>query len=109
MRHARVQASQDKLAGYWRSARKLTLALLLIWLLLTLVIVFFARELSGLNFFGWPFSFYMAAQGATLIYVAIVAYYAWAMRRLDQLLNSSEEAGVGAAAANAGQGGKDMP
>jgi putative solute:sodium symporter small subunit len=47
-------------------------------------VIFFARELAGFTFFGWPVSFYMAAQGTTLIYVGIVGCYAWRMRRFDR-------------------------
>lgn len=72
--------------AYWRQSRRLILQLLLVWFLVTFGVIFFARELSHVRFFGWPFSFYMAAQGATLIYVAIVAVYAWRMRRLDKML-----------------------
>ena len=45
--------------------------------------MFFARELAGLSVFGWPLSFYLAAQGAALIYLAIIALYAWRLRRYD--------------------------
>jgi putative solute:sodium symporter small subunit len=47
------------------------------------VVVFFARELS-FNFFGWPFSFYMGAQGALIIYMIIVWFYAQYMNNLDK-------------------------
>lgn len=73
-------------AAYWRRTRRFTLLLLLSWFLLTFGVIFFARELSAVSFFGWPFSFYMAAQGTTLIYVAIVALYAWRMRQLDRIV-----------------------
>ena len=46
--------------------------------------------LSGIMFFGWPLSFYMAAQGMVLIYVAIVGCYEFKMRKLDA--SSQEEA-----------------
>jgi putative solute:sodium symporter small subunit len=46
--------------------------------------VFFARELAGLSLFGWPLSFYLAAQGAALIYLAILGAYALGMRRFDR-------------------------
>jgi putative solute:sodium symporter small subunit len=58
--------------------------LLAVWLLATFCIIFFARELSGLAIFGWPLSFYLAAQGASLIYLAIIAFYAWRMRALER-------------------------
>jgi putative solute:sodium symporter small subunit len=68
---------------YWRKNVTITLVLLAIWFFVTYVIGFFARELS-FNFFGWPFSFYMGAQGALVIYVLIIWFYARYMNRLDQ-------------------------
>jgi len=62
----------------------MTGCLLAVWVLATFCIVFFARELSGLTIFGWPLSFYLAAQGASLIYLAIIACYAWRMRALER-------------------------
>lgn len=69
---------------YWRRNLRLTSVLLAIWFLVTFVMAFFARELAAINFFGWPFSFYMAAQGSLIIYVVIIWYYARAMRKLDE-------------------------
>ena len=46
--------------------------------------MFFARELSGLFIFGWPLNFYLAAQGASLAYLAIIAAYGLYMRRADR-------------------------
>jgi len=78
----RVNPEQLRLARYWRRTRSLTAWLLLGWVLLSFVVTYFARELS-FSFFGWPFSFWVASQGALLGYCVIVAYYAYAMRRLD--------------------------
>ncbi|MFZ6750329.1 DUF4212 domain-containing protein [Undibacterium sp. Ren11W] len=69
-------------SAYWRQTRRLTMSLLLSWLLLSFGILFFARELSGLRFFGWSFSFYMAAQGLTLIYVLILAIFSLKSHRI---------------------------
>ena len=44
---------------------------------------YFAIPLAEINFFGWPLSFYMAAQGSLIIYVLIIWYYAKYMRKLD--------------------------
>jgi putative solute:sodium symporter small subunit len=68
---------------YWRKNVTITLILLAIWFVVTYVIGFFARDLS-FNFFGWPFSFYMGAQGSLVIYVLIIWFYARYMNRLDQ-------------------------
>jgi putative solute:sodium symporter small subunit len=72
----------DKRRRYWRKTLRLTAWLLLIWFLASFVTTYFARELN-FSFFGWPFSFWLGAQGIPLLYVLIVGYYAWAMNRLD--------------------------
>lgn len=68
---------------YWRRNLRLTGLLLALWFGVTFGVSFFARELS-FGFFGWPFSFWVASQGALIVYAAIVWYYAWAMNRLDR-------------------------
>ena len=67
---------------YWRKNLRLTAVLMVIGFVVTFVVAFFARELN-FNFFGWPFSFWMAAQGALLVYLALVWFYARCMNRLD--------------------------
>jgi putative solute:sodium symporter small subunit len=68
---------------HWRLTQRLTAALLVVWWAVTFVVGYFARELD-FEFFGWPFSFWVAAQGAPIVYVLIVAFYAWKMDRLDR-------------------------
>ncbi len=66
---------------YWRSTLRLTGGLFLLWLAVTFGIAYFARELD-FTFFGWPFSFWTAAQGSLIVYVLIIWIYA---RRMDAL------------------------
>jgi putative solute:sodium symporter small subunit len=68
---------------YWSKNLRVTAILLAIWFVATFVVGYFARELS-FNFFGWPFSFYMAAQGSLVAYVLIIWYYARYMNNLDK-------------------------
>ncbi|HEY0847826.1 MAG TPA: DUF4212 domain-containing protein [Noviherbaspirillum sp.] len=86
--------NSEKMTGkrsiYWRRVRFFTLMLITVWFVVTFGIIFFARELSTFTFFGWPFSFYMAAQGLTLMYVVIVFIYAKHMRRLDKTLENGD-------------------
>jgi putative solute:sodium symporter small subunit len=71
-------------ATHWQRTRRMTAALLALWLATGFATVFFARSLAKLTLFGWPLPFYMAAQGASLVYLAIIGGYAWRMRRLDR-------------------------
>jgi len=68
---------------YWSRNLRLTAVLLLIWFVVTYVMAYFAIPLAEINFFGWPLSFYMAAQGSLIVYVLIIWYYARAMRKMD--------------------------
>lgn len=69
--------------AHWRATLRWTSGLLLIWFGVTFVVAYNARALD-FDFFGWPFSFWVAAQGALLVYLALVAGYARVMRRLDE-------------------------
>ena len=71
-------------ATHWRRTRRLTFVLMALWLATSFGTVYFARELSRVTVFGWPLSFYMAAQGASLVCLAIIGVYAWRMRRFDR-------------------------
>lgn len=71
-------------AVHWRRTRRLTQLLLCLWLAVGFGTVFFARELARFELFGWPLSFYMAAQGASLVSLGAIGVYAWRMRRFDR-------------------------
>jgi putative solute:sodium symporter small subunit len=78
----KIRAGQR--AVHWQKTRSLTVKLLLLWLATGFCTMFFARDLAGLELFGWPLPFYLAAQGSLLVYLGILAFYAWRMRRLDR-------------------------
>jgi len=75
--------SDSRREQYWSRNLRITAILLGIWFVVTFVVGWFARDLS-FNFFGWPFAFWVAAQGALVVYVWIIWYYASYMNRLDQ-------------------------
>ncbi len=69
---------------YWSRNLRITAVLLAIWFVVTFVVGYYAREFFNVNFFGWPFSFWMGAQGALVVYVIIIWYYARYMNNLDR-------------------------
>ena len=76
----------------WQKNLNVTAKLMGVWFVVTFVVTFFARDLS-FNFFGWPFSFWMASQGSLIIYVLIIWYYASYMNKIDQEHGVAEEEG----------------
>ena len=89
MEHKTTSATTP--SSYWDKTRRLTMALLGLWFAITFGAVFFARELDRVNLFGWPLSFYMAAQGIMLIYLAIVVVYTIRMGRAQRQLQQTGE------------------
>jgi putative solute:sodium symporter small subunit len=67
----------------WRRRMRVTGWLLAAWFAVTFGVSFFARELRVVVF-GWPLSFWVAAQGALLVYMALVVGFARQMGRLDE-------------------------
>jgi putative solute:sodium symporter small subunit len=84
-------AAYEKRQEYWRKNLNITATLMLIWFVVTYVVGWYARELS-FSFFGWPFSFWVGAQGALVVYVLIIWFYARYMNNLDKEYGVDEEA-----------------
>ncbi|WP_084150779.1 DUF4212 domain-containing protein [Azohydromonas australica] len=83
-------APAPALTRHWRRTRVLTAVLLLVWFGASFVPVFFAAELRQ-RFFGWPLGFWIASQGALLVFLLVVVVYAWAMGRIDAASGLDEE------------------
>jgi putative solute:sodium symporter small subunit len=69
---------------YWRRNLKLTASLLAVWFVVTFVVSYFARDLADVTVLGFPLGFYMGAQGAPVIYLLIIWWYARYMNNLDR-------------------------
>ncbi|HMT80286.1 MAG TPA: DUF4212 domain-containing protein [Azonexus sp.] len=69
--------------AYWRKTRRLTFSLISVWLVITFGLTWFARDVNEILILGFPFGFYMAAQGTLLIYLLIIWWYNRQMIRID--------------------------
>ncbi|MGB8856893.1 MAG: DUF4212 domain-containing protein [Burkholderiales bacterium] len=79
----------QKHKDYWRKNLRVTGSLLAIWIVVSFVLTYFADALT-FDFIGWPFSFYMSAQGSLIIYMLIIWLYARYMNRLDEQYGVNE-------------------
>ena len=76
---------------YWRKNLRITAILMVIWFIVTFIAGYYARELNQLTIIGFPVGFYIGAQGALIIYVVMIFYYAWYMNKLDNEYDVAEE------------------
>ena len=73
----------EKHREYWHKNLVITAILMVVWFIATFVEGWYARELNGTTFLGFPLGFYMSAQGSLIIYVVIICIYARYMNALD--------------------------
>ncbi len=86
---------------FWLQTRRFTLGLLAVWLIVNLGVPWFARELDGYSFLGFPLGYWLAAEGALLVYILLIAVYVLVMDRLEAALlakTAAASCGAGAAA-----------
>lgn len=60
------------------------MVLLLLWVVVTLALPWFARDLDVWRVGGFPLGFWMTAHGSILFYLLVLALDAWWMDRIDR-------------------------
>lgn len=73
----------EERALHWFRSRNLTLGVLVIWVVASLVVPFFAQSLNEWTILGMPFGYFMTAQGALVIFVALIFFQNWRQEEID--------------------------
>ena len=74
---------------HWAKTRNLTIVILILWVIFSFVVHWFAEDLNAISFMGFPLGFYMAVQGSLAIFVALIFVQNWMQDKID------DEAGLG--------------
>ncbi|MCY4007949.1 MAG: DUF4212 domain-containing protein [Rhodobacteraceae bacterium] len=75
-------------AEHWRKTRRLTIWVLVLWVVFAFVVHWFAKDLNGASFLGFPLGYYFAVQGSLAIFVILIFGQNWIQDMID------EEAGL---------------
>ena len=87
------ELTEQQKKDYWRYNLRLTVILLVIWFVVGYLLSgLWAAQLNKVSFLGFPFGYYMAAQGSLAIFVIEIAVYARLMNRKDLECGIYEEA-----------------
>ena len=87
---ARSRATESALSRadrreYWRRNLRLIGALFVVWFVVSFLAgIILARPLMNVYIGEVPVSFWMAQQGAIVVFVLLIFVYAWRMNRLDR-------------------------
>lgn len=76
---------------YWLKTMSLTVVLLALWLLVTFGASFASKWLNQWQILSLPLGYFISAQGALIIYLALIGFYAYWMNRLDRQFGVDEQ------------------
>ena len=78
--------------AYWRASIKIVLGLLTVWFIVSYGCgILFKEQLDSFSIGGAPFGFWMAQQGAIIVFVILLIVYAVLMNKLDKKHGYDEE------------------
>ena len=77
---------------YWKKNVRLLIILLSIWFTVSFLMgIVFSDYLDQYTFFGFKLGFWIAQQGAIIVFILLIAIYVRAMNKLDKTFNVSDE------------------
>jgi putative solute:sodium symporter small subunit len=82
---------KEKLKAYWAFNIRLTTIVMVIWFVVTYVAIFFTPQLNNIVILGFPFGYYMGAQGSLIVFVILIFWYAFKMNAADKEYGVEEE------------------
>jgi putative solute:sodium symporter small subunit len=80
----RVQEVKQRLGSYWQANIRIITILLIIWFAVAYVPPLFINQLNQIVIAGFPLGYYMGSQGALIVFVVEIFFYAWYMNKLDE-------------------------
>lgn len=76
---------------HWAKTKNLTIITLIIWFIFSFGVHWFADSLNSFSFIGFPFGFYMAAQGSLVVFVLQIFYLAYKQQKIDEEFGVAED------------------
>lgn len=77
--------------AHWKKTRSLMIIHLSIWFIFSYVVHWFAKDLNAISFLGFPFGYYMAAQGSLLAFVIQLFVFVKQQDKVDRDFGMAEE------------------
>lgn len=87
---ARIGTDQQREA-HWAKTKSLMITHLTIWFIFAFVVHWFAPELNAISVFGWPLGYYMAAQGALIVFVVQLFVFVKQQDNIDREFGFAED------------------
>ena len=77
---------------YWKANIRLMLVLLAIWFTVSFGFgILLVEQLNQITFFGFKFGFWWAQQGSIYVFIGLVFYYTYKMKKIDRQFGDSDD------------------
>ncbi len=77
--------------SHWRATRALTIVILLLWVLFSFVVPWYAHILDQFRFIGFDLGYYMIVQGSLFAFVLLIFIQNWIQDGIDTKYGVNEE------------------
>ena len=85
-------SEQTQRQAYWTANLKLVASCLAIWFVVSYLFgIVLVDQLNAIKIGGYRLGFWFAQQGSMYIFVVLIFFYAYRMRKLDQKFNVEED------------------
>jgi putative solute:sodium symporter small subunit len=86
-----MAVDKQKLEEYHKTNVKYVIVNIIIWFLVSLGSIFIVSDLNQIKFLGFPFGYYMGAQGSVLVFIIQIFVYSKMMDKLDKKYGFDEK------------------
>lgn len=76
--------AEERARLYWQENLRLIVIMLVIWFVVSFIPVLLINQFNTIVIAGFPLGYYMGAQGALIVFVVQIFYYAYAMNKMDE-------------------------
>jgi putative solute:sodium symporter small subunit len=85
-------SQQTQRQAYWSANLKLVAGCLAVWFVVSYLFgIILVDQLNAISIGGYRLGFWFAQQGSMYIFVVLIFFYAYRMRKLDQKFNVEED------------------
>ena len=77
---------------YWKANIRLMLVLLVIWFTVSFGFgILLVDQLNQIPFFGFKFGFWWAQQGSIYVFIGLIFFYTYKMKKIDRQFGVSDD------------------
>lgn len=92
-RHSGEVVSEETVKAYWGENVRLLLTLVVVWFAVSFGAgILLVDQLNQFSLGGYPLGFWFAQQGSIYVFVALIFFYGWRMKKIERRYGVDDDA-----------------